>query len=70
MDPDGVKQELQQLKSLKIDGVVVNCWWGIVESWVPQKYEWSGYRELFKIIRDFNMKLQVLNHSLFILYSY
>nr|XP_010324505.1 beta-amylase 8 isoform X5 [Solanum lycopersicum]XP_025888445.1 beta-amylase 8 isoform X5 [Solanum lycopersicum] len=60
MDPDGVKQELQQLKSLKIDGVVVNCWWGIVESWVPQKYEWSGYRELFKIIRDFNMKLQVV----------
>ncbi|XP_015085910.1 beta-amylase 8 isoform X4 [Solanum pennellii] len=60
MDPDGVKQELQQLKSLKIDGVVVNCWWGIVESWVPQKYEWSGYRELFKIIRDFYMKLQVV----------
>ncbi|MCD9559419.1 Beta-amylase 8 [Datura stramonium] len=60
MDPDGVKQELQQLKSLKIDGVVVNCWWGIVESWVPQKYEWSGYRELFKIIRDFKMKLQVV----------
>ncbi|XP_055819842.1 beta-amylase 8 isoform X4 [Solanum dulcamara] len=60
MDPDGVKQELQQLKSLKIDGVVVNCWWGIVESWVPQKYEWSGYRELFNIIRDFNMKLQVV----------
>ncbi|CAN4075834.1 unnamed protein product [Withania somnifera] len=59
-DPDGVKQELQQLKSLKIDGVVVNCWWGIVESWVPQKYEWFGYRELFKIIRDFQMKLQVV----------
>ncbi|KAJ8538441.1 hypothetical protein K7X08_027662 [Anisodus acutangulus] len=60
MDPDGVKQELQQLKSLNIDGVVVNCWWGIVERWVPQKYEWSGYRELFKIIRDFKMKLQVV----------
>ncbi|PHU08731.1 Beta-amylase 8 [Capsicum chinense] len=60
MDPDGVKEELQQLKSLKINGVVVNCWWGIVESWVPQKYEWSGYRELFKIIRDSKMKLQVV----------
>ncbi|XP_009589916.1 beta-amylase 8 [Nicotiana tomentosiformis] len=60
MDPDSVKQELQQLKSLKIDGVVVNCWWGIVESWVPQKYEWSGYRELFNIIQDFKLKLQVV----------
>ncbi|PHT27640.1 Beta-amylase 8 [Capsicum baccatum] len=60
MDPDGVKEDLQQLKSLKINGVVVNCWWGIVESWVPQKYEWSGYRELFKIIRDSKMKLQVV----------
>lgn len=60
VDPGGVKQELQLLKSLNIDGVVVNCWWGIVEGWKDQKYEWSGYRELFDIIRDMELKLQVV----------
>nr|GMD98541.1 beta-amylase 8 [Ipomoea batatas] len=48
------------LKSLNIDGVVVNCWWGIVERRKNQKYEWSGYRELFDIIRDMELKLQVV----------
>lgn len=47
------------MKSLHTDGVVVDCWWGIVEGWSPQKYEWSGYRELFNIIREFKLKLQV-----------
>nr|GMD96673.1 beta-amylase 8 [Ipomoea batatas] len=60
VDLDGVKQELQLLKSLNIDGVVVNCWWGIVERWKNQKYEWSGYRELFNIIRNMELKLQVV----------
>lgn len=47
------------MKSLNVDGVIVTCWWGIVEGWNSQKYAWSGYRELFNIIREFNMKLQV-----------
>ncbi|KAL3498098.1 hypothetical protein ACH5RR_040830 [Cinchona calisaya] len=60
MNAEGVKQELQSLKSLNVDGVVVDCWWGIIEGWSPQKYEWSGYRELFNIIKEFGMKLQVV----------
>ena len=60
MDPEGVKEELQHLKSLRVDGVVVDCWWGIVEAWTPKKYEWAGYREMFNIIREFGMKLQVI----------
>ncbi|XP_057963941.1 beta-amylase 8 [Malania oleifera] len=60
IDPEGIKQELSQMKSLNVDGVVVNCWWGIVEGWGPQKYVWSGYRELFHIIREFKLKLQVV----------
>ncbi|KAL5793100.1 hypothetical protein ACOSP7_001694 [Xanthoceras sorbifolium] len=59
-DPEGVRQELSHMKSLHVDGIIVNCWWGIVEGWSPQKYAWSGYRELFNIIRDFNLKLQVV----------
>ncbi|KAL6533694.1 Beta-amylase 8 [Orobanche hederae] len=60
MDPEGIKEELQNLKSICVDGVVVDCWWGIVEAWTPKKYEWSGYREMFNIIREFGMKLQVV----------
>lgn len=57
----GIKQELIHMKSLNIDGVIVDCWWGIVECWSPQKYVWSGYRELFNIIREIKLKLQVYN---------
>lgn len=60
LDPKGVRQELNHLKSLQVDGVAVECWWGIVEGWNPQKYNWSGYRELFNIIREFELKLQVV----------
>ncbi|EEF42523.1 Beta-amylase, putative [Ricinus communis] len=60
VDPQGVRQELSHIKSLDVDGVVVECWWGIVEAWGPQKYVWSGYRELFNIIREFKLKLQVV----------
>ena len=65
IDPEGVRQELRHLKSLHVDGVVVDCWWGIVEGWSPQKYEWSGYRELFTIIREFQLKLQVVEDFAF-----
>ncbi|OMO91330.1 Glycoside hydrolase, family 14 [Corchorus capsularis] len=59
-DPESIRQELSHLKSLNVDGVIVDCWWGIIENWNPQKYVWSGYRELFNIIREFNMKIQVV----------
>jgi len=59
VDPEGIKQELKHLKSLNVDGVLVECWWGIVEGWSPQKYLWSGYRDLFTIIREFQLKAQV-----------
>lgn len=68
VDPEGVRQELSHMKSLDVDGVVVECWWGIVEAWSPQKYVWSGYRELFNIIREFKLKLQVSSNYSFDLY--
>lgn len=60
MDPEGIRQELIHINSLNIDGVVVDCWWGIVEAWNSQKYVWSGYRELFSIIREFKLNIQVV----------
>ncbi|XP_043718081.1 beta-amylase 7 [Telopea speciosissima] len=60
VDPEGLYWQLQKLKSINVDGVMVDCWWGIVEAHAPQEYNWSGYKKLFQIVRDLNLKLQVV----------
>lgn len=58
-DPDGVLKQLRILKSISVDGVKVDCWWGIVEAHAPQEYNWNGYKRLFQIVKDLKLKLQV-----------
>lgn len=60
VDPDSLLEQLEVLKSVNVDGVMVDCWWGIVEAHAPQHYNWSGYRKLFQIVRDIGLKLQVV----------
>lgn len=60
VDPDNLINQLRILKSINVDGVMVDCWWGIVEAHTPQQYNWSGYRKLFQIVRDLDLKLQVV----------
>ncbi|KAF7124139.1 hypothetical protein RHSIM_Rhsim12G0031300 [Rhododendron simsii] len=60
VDPDELRKKLQKLKSANVDGVMVDCWWGIIERHAPQQYNWSGYRSLFQIVRDLDLKLQVV----------
>ncbi|KAM1053141.1 hypothetical protein FF1_000654 [Malus domestica] len=59
VEPEALRNQLQVLKSVGVDGVMVDCWWGIVEAHSPQGYNWSGYKKLFQIVRDLNLKLQV-----------
>lgn len=59
VDPDDLRDQLKILKSSNIDGVMVDCWWGIVEAAAPQAYMWNGYRQLFQMVRDLGLKLQV-----------
>ncbi|KAH9320500.1 hypothetical protein KI387_015139 [Taxus chinensis] len=59
VDPEGLRKDLRTLKSINVDGIMVDCWWGVVEGRNPQKYVWSGYRELFNIVREAKLKLQV-----------
>uniref|UniRef100_A0A7N0VL11 Beta-amylase n=1 Tax=Kalanchoe fedtschenkoi TaxID=63787 RepID=A0A7N0VL11_KALFE len=59
-DPDTLLDQLRILKSANVDGVMVDCWWGIVEAHAPQHYNWRGYRELFQIVRSLKLKLQVV----------
>ncbi|CAA0842585.1 Beta-amylase 2- chloroplastic [Striga hermonthica] len=60
IDPDNLINQLRILKSINVDGVMVDCWWGIVEAHAPQHYNWSGYKKLFQIVRDLKLKLQVV----------
>eukprot|EP00252_Welwitschia_mirabilis_P015906 TRINITY_DN35296_c0_g1_i1.p1 TRINITY_DN35296_c0_g1~~TRINITY_DN35296_c0_g1_i1.p1 ORF type:complete len:548 (+),score=100.59 TRINITY_DN35296_c0_g1_i1:70-1713(+) len=60
VDREGIEKDLRALKSADVDGVMVDCWWGIVEGDHPQKYNWSGYRQLFDIVRRAKLKLQVV----------
>ncbi|XP_059651413.1 beta-amylase 7-like [Cornus florida] len=59
VDPDGLLKHLRVLKSINADGVMVDCWWGIVEAHAPQEYNWSGYKRLFQIVRELKLKLQI-----------
>ncbi|XAR63062.1 Beta-amylase [Bertholletia excelsa] len=60
VDPDGLVKQLRALKSINVDGVMVDCWWGIVEAHGPQEYNWNGYKRLFQIVRELKLKLQVV----------
>lgn len=60
VNPDDLINQLRILKSIKVDGVMVDCWWGIVEAHGPQQYNWNGYKRLFQIVRDLDLKLQVV----------
>lgn len=71
VDPEGLLNELKILKSINVDGVMIDCWWGIVEGHAPQVYNWSGYKRLFQIVRDLKLKLQVSSiYSMLLLTSY
>jgi len=61
VDPDGLIEQLKVLKSINVDGVMVDCWWGIVEAHTPEHYDWNGYKRLFQIVRDLGLKLQVFH---------
>ncbi|XP_068485418.1 beta-amylase 7-like isoform X2 [Phaseolus vulgaris] len=60
VDPDGLLKQLRVLKSVHVDGVMVDCWWGIVEAHAPQEYTWNGYKRLFQMVREVKLKLQVV----------
>ncbi|KAK1420194.1 hypothetical protein QVD17_21586 [Tagetes erecta] len=61
VNPDGLMDQLKQLKSIGVDGVSVNTWWGIVEANNPRDYNWDGYKQLFRMVLEagFN-KIQVV----------
>ena len=56
---EDLKRKFKKLRRAGVDGVMVDCWWGLVEAKAPQHYEWSGYHSLFTLARECGLKLQV-----------
>ncbi|KAJ7948198.1 Beta-amylase [Quillaja saponaria] len=59
-DRDGLGKQLKELRAAGVDGVMLDVWWGIVESNGPKEYNWNGYRNLFQLIQECGLKLQAI----------
>lgn len=59
-DKEGLEKQLKELKAAGVDGVMVDVWWGIVESKGSKQYDWSAYRSLFAVIQRCGLKLQAI----------
>ncbi|GJP51534.1 hypothetical protein CLOM_g10699 [Closterium sp. NIES-68] len=51
---------LRALRAAGVDGVMVDVWWGVVESAGPRKYDWSAYHALFCHISAAGLKIQAV----------
>lgn len=49
-DPIDLKSQLEQLKSSRIDGIMIDVWWGITEP-SPKVYEFDAYKNLLACAR-------------------
>lgn len=52
--------QLRKLRAAGVDGVMVDVWWGIVESAGPKEYDWSAYRSLFQLVQKCGLKIQAI----------
>ncbi|KAD1859329.1 hypothetical protein R6Q59_009601 [Mikania micrantha] len=50
---------LKALKLAGVHGIAVEVWWGVVERFFPHAYNWSLYEQLFKLVSEMGLKLQV-----------
>lgn len=59
-DKDKLVKELKELRAAGIDGVMIDVWWGIIESKGPKQYDWTAYRSLFQAVQECELKLQAI----------
>ncbi|BFI32296.1 beta-amylase [Marchantia polymorpha subsp. ruderalis] len=53
-----LQASLKALKIVGVDGVLLHIWWGNVEGEGPQKYDWSAYLAVVKMVNAAGLKLQ------------
>lgn len=59
-DEDGTRSQLEKLKVAGVDGIMVDVWWGTIEAKGPKQYDWTAYRRLFKVIEEYDLKIQAI----------
>ncbi|XP_068335430.1 beta-amylase-like isoform X2 [Pyrus communis] len=59
-DGDKLVKDLKELRAAGVDGVMIDVWWGIIESKGPKQYDWSAYRSVFQAVQDCGLKLQAI----------
>ncbi|OLP82700.1 Beta-amylase 3, chloroplastic [Symbiodinium microadriaticum] len=58
-NPEQLKHWFAQLAKAQVTGLMVDCWWGLTEP-APGQYDFTGYRELVDLVKEFGFKLQVV----------
>ena len=56
-DEEGLRRTLDGLLACGCGGVMIDCWWGIVEGAAPRWYEWRGYRALADACAERGLKI-------------
>jgi len=56
---EALRAGLKALKVLGVTGIAVDVFWGLVEGREPGVYNWSGYKNLLRIITDMGFKVKV-----------
>lgn len=51
---------LKTLKLAGVEGIMVDVWWGLVESEKPRQYDFSAYAQLFEKARSAGLKIQAV----------
>ena len=54
---DKLKSNLAQLKSGNVEGVMSDCWWGLVEQ-IEKTYKFDVYKQLTQIVKDAGLKME------------
>lgn len=57
---DGLEKQLKELRAAGVDGVMVDVWWGIVESKGSKQYDWNAYRSMFELVQQCGLKIQAI----------
>jgi len=55
-----LSQNLQKLKSIGVDGVMSDVWWGIVEKRGPKNYNWGPYLDLVELVANHSLRFQAV----------
>ncbi|KAJ0983444.1 hypothetical protein J5N97_011699 [Dioscorea zingiberensis] len=57
--PRVLRKQLKKLKKAGVDGVMVDVWWGIIET-KPKSYDWIAYRKAFQMVKEEGLRLQAI----------